>query len=42
MSKENINQKFRLENIDVTRNYFVDEIEDNELMRIKYTKYLRL
>ena len=39
MSKENINQKCRLENIDVTRNYFVDEIEHNELMRIKYTKY---
>ena len=39
MSKENINQKFRLENIDVTRNYFVYEIEHNALMRKKYKKY---
>ena len=32
MAKENISQEFRLENIDETRNYFLEEIEQNELM----------
>ena len=37
MFKEKINQEFRLENIDESRNYFVEEIEQNELMSKKDT-----
>ena len=37
MCKENISQKFILRNIDETRNYFLQEIKQNELMR-KSTK----
>ena len=33
MIQENISQEFRLKNIDETRNYFVEEIKQNELMR---------
>ena len=32
MDEENINQEFRLKNIDEARNYFVKEMEQNELM----------
>ena len=32
MVEENISQEFRLKNIDETRNYFVEEIQQNELM----------
>ena len=39
MSKENINQKFRLENIDKTRSYFVEETEQNELISKKHKKF---
>ena len=35
MVEENITQKFRLKNIDKTRNYFLEEIKQNELMSIK-------
>ena len=38
MSKENISQEFRLEYIYETRNYFVEEIEQNELMSKKHKK----
>ena len=38
MAKENISQEFRLKNIDETRNYFLEEIEQNELMSRKYEK----
>ena len=38
MVEENINQEFRLKNIDETRNYFLEEIEQNELMSRKYKK----
>ena len=31
MSEENISQKFRLKNIDESRNYFIKEINQNEL-----------
>ena len=31
MGKENISQEFRLKIIDETRNYFVEEIKQNEL-----------
>ena len=33
MSEENISQEFRLKNIDETRNYFIEEINQNELIR---------
>ena len=33
MIQENTSQEFRLKNIDETRNYFVEEIKQNELMR---------
>ena len=40
MTKENISQEFRLKNIDETRNYFAEEINQNELMSKKYRKVL--
>ena len=33
-----MSQEFRLKNIDKTRNYFLEEIEQNELMSKKYKK----
>ena len=38
MAKENISQQFRLKNIDETRNYFVEEIEQNDLISKKHRK----
>ena len=38
MAEENINRKFRLKNIDETRNYFLEEIKQNELMSRKHKK----
>ena len=38
MVEENISQEFRLKNIDETRNYFLEEMEQNELMSRKYKK----
>ena len=38
MPEENISQEFRLENINETRNYFLEEIEQNELMSRKHEK----
>ena len=38
MSVENIIQKFRLKNIDETRNYLIEEKNRNELMSKKYKK----
>ena len=35
MTEENISQKLRLKERDETRNYFHEEIEQNELMRKK-------
>ena len=40
MSEENISQKFRLKNIEVTRNYFIEELNQNELISKKYKKVL--
>ena len=34
MGEENISQEFRLRNIDETRNYFVKETEQNELINL--------
>ena len=36
--EENINQEFRLKNIDETRNYFHEEREQNELMSRNHKK----
>ena len=36
MVEENISKEFRLTNIDKTRNYFLEEIEQNELMSKKH------
>ena len=38
MDEENISQEFRLKDIDETRNYFLEEIEQNELMSGKQNK----
>ena len=38
MLEENINQEFRLKNIDETRNYFLEEIKQNELMSKEHKK----
>ena len=38
MTEKNISQEFRLENIDETRNYLLEEIEQNELMSRKHKK----
>ena len=39
MSEENISQEFRLKNIDETRNYFIEEINQNELISKKHKKF---
>ena len=38
MAEENISQEFRLKNIDEARNYFIEEINQNELMSNKHKK----
>ena len=38
MWKENVSQGFRLRNIDGTRNYFLEGIDQNELMSKKHEK----
>ena len=38
MSEENINQEFRLKNIDERRNYLIKEINQNEVMSKTYKK----
>ena len=38
MAEENISQEFRFENIDETRNCFLEEINQNELMSRKHKK----
>ena len=38
MTEENITRKFRMRNIDETRNYFVEKKGQNELMRKKNNK----
>ena len=42
MAEENINQEFRLKNIDKTRNYLIEEINQNELMSEKHKKVCRV
>ena len=38
MTEENISQEFRLKNINVTKNYLIEEIHRNGLMSKKYKK----
>ena len=38
MSEEKISQEFRLKTIDETRNYFIEKVNQNELMSKKYKK----
>ena len=42
MSEENISQEFRLKNIDQTKNYLTEEINQNKLMSKKYKKVHRV
>ena len=42
MSEDNINQGFRLKNMDETRNYLIEEINQNELISRKYKKVYRV
>ena len=42
MYEENIKEKFRLKNIDETRNYLFEEINQNKLMSKKYKKIYRV
>ena len=41
MVEKNISQEFRLKNIDETRNYFLEEIKQNELTSKKLRKFCR-
>ena len=36
--EENISQEFRLKNIDKTRNYFIEDMKQNELLLKKHKK----
>ena len=38
MTEENISQEFSLKNIDKTKDYFMEEINQNELMSKKHWK----
>ena len=38
MGEENTSQEFRLRNIGETRNYFLEELKQNELMNKKHKK----
>ena len=42
MFEENISQEFRLKNIDERRNYFTEEIKQNELMSKKHKKVCKI
>ena len=42
MYEENINQEFRLKNMYETRNYLIEEINQNELMSRKDKKVYRV
>ena len=42
MTEENISQEFELKNIDETRNYFIKEINQNELMSKKHEKVCKV
>ena len=42
MTEENISQEFRLKNIDETKNYFLEEIKQNELMGKNTKRFVQL
>ena len=42
MIEEKIDQKFRLKEIDEKRNYFIEEIKQNELISKKYKKVQKI
>ena len=42
MTEENISQEFRLTEIDKTRNYFTEEVKQNELISKKYRKICKI
>ena len=42
MTEENISQEFRLKNINEIRNYFIKEIDQNELMSKKHKNVCRV
>ena len=42
MPAENVNQEFRLEKINETRNYLIEEINQNALMSKKHKKVCRV
>ena len=41
MTEENINKEFRLKNINETKNYFTEEINQNELITKKHKNVCR-
>ena len=42
MSGQNINQEIRMKNIDETRNYFIKEINQNELISKNHKKVCKV
>ena len=42
MVEENISQEFRLKNMKETRNYVIEEINQNELMSKKHKNLVRV
>ena len=38
MAEENVSQEFRLKNVDETRNYFLEEVKQNELISKNHKK----
>ena len=42
MVEENISQEFRLKNTKETRNYVIEEINQNELMSKKHKNFVRV
>ena len=42
MTEENVSQELRLKNIDEIRNYFIEEINQNELKNKKHKKVCRV
>ena len=41
MTEENINKEFRFKNINETKNYFTEEINQNELITKKHKNFCR-
>ena len=42
MSEENVSQECRLKNIDQTRNYLIEELNQNESMNMKHKKVYKV